>query len=208
MMPDQVLDFNVLYRQNCSGCHGIDGKNGPATPLADPVYLMIADDATIRKATANGIPGTTMPAFAQSAGGMLTDKQVDALVSGIRSHWAKTPALAGISPPPYSAHEGDAARGAGVYASYCAGCHGAKGAGGPKGGSIVDGSYLALVSDQGLRTDIILGRPELGFPDWRNDSPGKPMSSQEISDVVAWMAAQRPRFPGNPYPLTASGGQQ
>jgi hypothetical protein len=30
--------------------------------------------------------------------------------------------------------------------------------------------------------------------------PGKPMSSQEVSDVVAWLAAQRSKVPGQPYP--------
>ena len=69
----------------------------------------------------------------------------------------------------------------------------------------MNGSYLALVSDQDLRTVVIVGRPELGAPDWRNNVPGKPMSPQEISDVVAWLAAQRPRFPGQPFPNASVG---
>jgi len=206
--PDQVLDFSVLYRNNCSGCHGSNGKNGPAPPLGDPIYLALVDDATLRRIATNGVPGTSMPAFAQSAGGMLTDKQIDVLVDGIRSRWANPHALDGLNPPPYSAQAaGDASRGANVYASYCASCHGAKGAGGPKGGSIIDGSFLALTSDQGLRTAVILGRPELGFPDWRNDVLGHPMSAQEISDVVSWMAAQRSRFPGQPYSASSRAGE-
>ena len=44
-----------------------------------PVYLAIVDEASVRKVIANGVHGTTMPAFAQSAGGMLTDKQIDAI---------------------------------------------------------------------------------------------------------------------------------
>ena len=63
--------------------------------------------------------------------------------------------------------------------------------------SIVDGSYLALVSDQNLRTTVIAGRPEMGAPDWRGDVPGKPMSPEDVSDVVAWLAAQRPQFPAS-----------
>ena len=90
--------------------------------------------------------------------------------------------------------------GADVYATYCSSCHGPDGRGGKKASSIVDGSYLALVSDQNLRTIVIVGRPELGAPDWRGDVPGKPMSPQDVSDVVAWLAAQRPQFPGQPYP--------
>ena len=101
--------------------------------------------------------------------------------------------------PPYAARLRRPQHGAEVYATYCSACHGPDGRGGNKASSIVNGSYLALVSDQGLRTIVIVGRPELGAPDWRNNVPGKPMSSQEISDVVAWLAAQRPRFPGQPY---------
>jgi cytochrome c oxidase cbb3-type subunit 3/ubiquinol-cytochrome c reductase cytochrome c subunit len=58
---------------------------------------------------------------------------------------------------------------------------------------------LALVSDQGLRTIVITGRPELGAPDWRGNVPGKPMSDQEITDVVAWAASRRVQNPGQPY---------
>ena len=86
--PDQIMDFNVLYARNCAGCHGADGKGGAAISLSDPVFLAIADDAAIRRVAANGVPGTAMPAFAQSAGGMLTDEQIDVIVGGIRS-WAK-----------------------------------------------------------------------------------------------------------------------
>ena len=67
------------------------------------------------------------------------------------------------------------------------------------GSSIVDGSYLALVSDQGLRTAVIAGRPDLGAPDWRGNVRGKPMESQDISDVVAWLSSRRQAFPGQPY---------
>ena len=70
---------------------------------------------------------------------------------------------------------------------------------GARASSIVDGSYLALVSDQGLRTTVIAGRPELGAPDWRGNVPGRTMTSQDISDVVAWLSAQRPPFPGQPH---------
>ena len=80
-----------------------------------------------------------------------------------------------------------------------------------KVGSIVDGSYLALVSDQGLRTTVIVGVPDLGAPDWRRNVPGRPLTDQEISDVVAWLVAQRPQFPGQPYssgPGPATGGSQ
>jgi mono/diheme cytochrome c family protein len=197
--PSQVMDFKALYAQNCAGCHGPGGKGGAAIPLSDPVFLAIADDAAIRRTATIGVPGTPMPAFAKSAGGMLTDQQIDAIVAGIRS-WSKPDVLRGESLPPYSAQvPADPGHGAEVYATYCSDCHGQNGQGGTKASSIVDGSYLSLVSDQNLRTVVIAGRPELGAPDWRNNIPGRPMSSQEITDVVAWLAAQRPQFPAEPY---------
>src|SRR5262249_3633834 len=74
-------------------------------------------------------------------------------------------------------------------------CHGASGAGGAKGKSIIDGAYLALVSDQALRSAVIAGRTDLGMPDFRGDAQ-QPMQAQQIADVVAWMIAQRPKYPG------------
>jgi cytochrome c oxidase cbb3-type subunit 3 len=200
IVPSEISDFSTLYGENCAGCHGAEGRGGAAIALDDPVYLAIADDAVVRSAAANGIPGTSMPAFAQSAGGMLTDKQIEVIVGGIRGRWAKLDVLRGANPPPYSSSEpGDASRGMLVYTQYCSACHGAGGRGGQKASSIVDGSFLALLNDQELRTIVIVGRPELGAPDWRGNVPGKPMSSQDASDVVAWLAAQRAKFPGQPY---------
>jgi cytochrome c oxidase cbb3-type subunit 3/ubiquinol-cytochrome c reductase cytochrome c subunit len=60
----------------------------------------------------------------------------------------------------------------------------------------VDPAYLALVSDQGLRVAVIAGRPDLGMPDWRSYVAAQPLSRQQISDVVAWLAAQRRPVPG------------
>jgi len=192
--PDEVVDFAVLYATNCAGCHGASGAGGAAIGLADPVYLAIADDATIRRVTANGVPGTAMPAFAQSAGGLLTEKQIDVVVNGMRTRWAKPNAIADADVPPYAAASGNTARGADVYTRYCSSCHGADGRGGQRASSVVDGAYLALVSDQGLRTTVIVGRPDMGAPDWRGNVPGKPMSAEDVSDVVTWLAAQRPRL--------------
>jgi cytochrome c oxidase cbb3-type subunit 3/ubiquinol-cytochrome c reductase cytochrome c subunit len=72
--PSEVADFRTLYAENCAGCHGPDGRGGAAIALADPVYLAVADDAAIRKVIATGVQGTSMPAFGQNAGGMLTNK--------------------------------------------------------------------------------------------------------------------------------------
>jgi mono/diheme cytochrome c family protein len=190
----QRADDDVLYQANCAGCHGADGKGRAARGLADPVFLQIANEATLRRVTASGVPGTAMPAFAKSAGGTLSDTQIDAIVHGMRSRWAMVAAGDDVIPPPYaSATAGDPKRGRDAFETFCSRCHGPEGRGGPTASSIVDPSYLSLVSDQGLRTTVIAGRPDLAAPDWRGNVPGRPMSSDEISNVVAWLAAKRPR---------------
>jgi mono/diheme cytochrome c family protein len=197
--PSKVTDAAELYDRNCAGCHGDERRPGAAVALADPLYLAIAGDTVIRGAIATGVKGTAMPAFALRQGGALTDEQIDAIVRGIRERWDRPTTVAGGSLLPHAAPLGDAGRGQTVYTTYCASCHGDDGRGGDKGGSVVDGSYLALVSDQGLRTAVLVGRPALGMPDWRSLVPGKPMSESEVADVVSWLASQRRPFPGQPY---------
>jgi cytochrome c oxidase cbb3-type subunit 3 len=198
LAPDQVVAFPILYKQNCAGCHGVSGRGGAAIALNNPLFLAIADDTAIRRTIENGVPSTAMPTFAQGKGGMLTEKQVEAIVQGIRS-WPKSDLSGDMTLPAYSSQSpGDAQKGAEVFRIYCSSCHGSDGRGGRKASSVVDSCYLTLVSDQYLRTIVITGRPELGAPDWRGDVEGRAMTNQEISDVVAWLSSQRPRLSNQP----------
>jgi mono/diheme cytochrome c family protein len=195
-----VVDFDQLYGENCSGCHGANGTLAAARPLNDPVYLALSGSDRLRAVTADGVPNSLMPGFSTAAGGTLTDQQISIVVGGMLSRWGSGRELAGVTLPAYAASApGDAQRGAAAFATYCAGCHGADGRGGKQAGSVVDGSYLALVSDQALRSAVVCGRVDLGMPDWRSQSPGHPMSEADIADVVAWLVARRPAFPGQPY---------
>ncbi len=190
--PDSITSFATLYGQNCAGCHGDHGRNGAAYELANPDYQGWVDDATLEKIVAGGEPGTSMPAFAKSAGGFLTDEQVHALVTGMRSSWEKATLLNG-APPYTTALNGNPAHGMQVYQTACARCH--------QGASrnITDPTFLALVNDQTLRTLIIAGRPDLGQPNWQGDVPGHSLTDQDVTDVVAWLASQRTQTPGQPY---------
>jgi cytochrome c oxidase cbb3-type subunit III len=208
--PDSILNPARLYSQNCAGCHGADGQKGPAMALSDPVYLAIVDDDTLRSTISKGRPGTAMSAFAQKEGGMLTDEQINAIIRGIRERWSKPNALAGVTAPPYAAKTpGSPQQGEAVYATFCASCHGTGAKGGPKAGSVTNGSYLSLISDQGLRTIVITGRPDFDAPDWRGNAE-HPMTDQQISDVVAWLASQRPKQASQAASTNASltGGSQ
>ena len=201
--PDQQLDFTALYSANCAGCHGTQGRNGAALALNNPAYLAVAGPLNLRSAIARGLPTTLMPAFARSSGGMLTDQQVDALVVGMLRQWSRPDQFAGVALPPYSpAAPGNSEHGQLSYQAACARCHGADGNGvhpasgepEPSGGSrnpIVDPSYLALVGDQSLRTIVIAGHPGDQPIDWRTYVNGRALTSQEISDIVAWLGTHR-----------------
>ena len=82
--PDRVMAFDSLYRQNCAGCHGADGKTGPAPPLNDALFRAIVPVETVEAVVAAGRHGTLMPAFSKEHGGPLTPAQVAVLVNEIK----------------------------------------------------------------------------------------------------------------------------
>jgi cytochrome c oxidase cbb3-type subunit III len=213
VVPVEVTAFDALYRRSCAGCHGSDGRLGAARPLNDPVYLALVPADRLRTIISEGVPGSSMPAFGTAAGGELTDAQVEALAHGMLARWGRAEAVHGVTLPPYGAPPGASdpgaqERGAAVYVRACARCHGPDGRGGPKGGPIVDPAYLALVSNQSLRSTVIAGRADLGQPDWRDDVPGHPLTPEEITDVVTWLAAHREPVPGRLVLGRESSGRQ
>jgi len=197
--PDQITDFHTLYSANCQACHGVNGRNGPAIDLANPEYQVLVDDQTLRNVISNGMPGTQMPAWAQSAGGMLTDVQINALVAGMRRDWGK-PSFSGAIPPPYTQNRsGDIQRGRQLYQARCAACHQTAAR-----QQITSPVYLSLVSDQALRTIIIAGRPDIGQPDWRHDDPGgaaPPLADQDVTDIVTYLHFLRDQAAASAAPI-------
>jgi cytochrome c oxidase cbb3-type subunit 3 len=207
--PEDVLDFHTLYSTNCQACHGANGHNGPAMELGNPEYQALVDDATLRKWISGGMPGTEMPAFAQLAGGMLTDAQINAIIAGMRKEWAKPNVFAGAAPPPYAQDQaGDVKRGQETYEARCAWCHEK-----PSRQQVTSPAYLSLVSDQALRTIIVAGRPDIGQPGWRLEPtpiPGRrpavyaylvgpPLSAQDVTDIVTYLGSLR-----NPAAVSAA----
>jgi mono/diheme cytochrome c family protein len=195
---DQVTDFNVLYGQNCAGCHGMDGQFGPAPPLNDPLFLAIVPDSVLLKLVTEGRPGTPMPGFSRKKGGSLTEKQVKAIADGIKVRWK--PELPRTTPPGYlaSKYQGDSARGRKVFNRACASCHGPDGLGGKdKVGPIHDEAFLALISDQALRRYVITGRRDLKMPDFAGTAgrPAdfQPLSPTDVTDLVEFLSSWRRR---------------
>jgi cytochrome c oxidase cbb3-type subunit III len=199
--PSQISSFAVLYGQNCAGCHGADGRFGASLPINNPLYLSLIDDTHLRQAVSQGVPGTAMPAFAQTAGGDLTDAQIAIVVQGVRRQWSGANSA---SLPSYAASgPGDSEQGQRDFQTYCESCHGPDGKGG-KDGAVASAAFLALVSDQYLRTLIIAGRPDLGHPDFRSYG-SRPLTDAEVNDLVAWLAAQRRHWDSGPKTASNQG---
>jgi cytochrome c oxidase cbb3-type subunit 3/ubiquinol-cytochrome c reductase cytochrome c subunit len=200
------MSFDVLFGQNCAGCHGTDGKLGPAPPLNDPLFRALVPDEELLRVVTEGRPGTLMPAFATSQGGPLTAEQIKVLAAGLKQRWGSAaPAPSGA--PPYlptptqagRAGAGNKEEGLKVFARACAGCHGKVGEGVERDGrlrrKIHDPVFLALISDQELRRYVITGRPDLGMPDYADEEARpegfKPLTAQEVTDLVALLASWR-----------------
>lgn len=206
--PETITDFTTLYETNCRGCHGPDGKMGPAPPLNDPLFLAMVPDAELHKVIRNGRKGKLMPGFAGRHGdsparlekgpiigtGMMTEKQIDIVVKEIRKEWgAKMPGplpryldadalkkdLAGAS----------LANGKEVFAQVCASCHGDNGRGTKSIGALNQPAFLSLVSDQFLRRIIITGRADLGMPNYEENA-GE-YSEKDIRDLGALLSSWR-----------------
>jgi cytochrome c oxidase cbb3-type subunit III len=200
--------FEVLYRRNCAGCHGAQGKLGPAPPLNDKLFLALVPDDELKRVVSEGRPGTLMPAFAADKGGQLTAEQVLLIAEGIKSRWG-TIERGGAATPPYRPEAGkpDRARadqsGMKVFERACASCHGDHGQGGtyankPDGkpvGAINIPEFVALFSDQALRRLIITGRPDLGMPDFSagqgRPEGFKPLTSRDVTELVTLLASWR-----------------
>lgn len=188
-----AMDFKSIFAQNCAGCHGANGRQGPGRVLNDPLYLAVSSKQIIRKVLTGGRGGGLMPPFAASNGGPLTDKQLDILIDGMYSNWAKPFDFHGAPPPSYDGAgvTGDLGRGRKLFLKACFACHAPGGVAGP----VNNKSYLALSSNQNLRTSIIVGRPDypgIQMPNYLMLNAGHALSDQDIADIVSFLASQRP----------------
>ncbi len=212
MLPDKVLDFSALYKQNCAGCHGSDGNLGAALPLNDSLFRAIVPEEELTRVISIGRPGTPMPAFARENGGSLTAAQIRVLVDEIKGTHRKpganvtgwgVPKSPPENVPSYLMGKAASERTSDAYeqirkttyARACADCHGDHGQGGDEAGPINDPALLSLTSDQALRRLIITGRSDLGMPDFA-DAEGrpadfKPLSAAEVADLVELLAHWR-----------------
>jgi mono/diheme cytochrome c family protein len=85
----QITTGTQLWALNCAECHGKMGQGISAPALNSQQFLTSVTDAQMTNIIRGGIPGTAMPAWLTDYGGPLTDQEIAALVTYIRS-WEPT----------------------------------------------------------------------------------------------------------------------
>jgi mono/diheme cytochrome c family protein len=167
-----------VYASTCAACHGADGEGTAIGPALNRAELLAKGDDSLRAATGEGIPGTSMLAFEDR----LTDQEIKDVVAFIRS-WSQGPSA-----------EGDAVSGAQGYASTCAACHGADGEGTAIGPALNRAELLAKGDDflRATTGEGIPGTSMLAFADRLTD--------QEIEDIIVFLRSWETGVQAQPSP--------
>lgn len=96
---EEVLQHGrELFAENCAACHGADGEGISGPALNEAIFLEKAGDGVLFATIQTGRPNTAMPAWGQAYGGALTNDDVQALVSFIRSYEENAPEAAAAQP--------------------------------------------------------------------------------------------------------------
>jgi cytochrome c oxidase cbb3-type subunit 3 len=191
---DGRADGARLYDLHCSACHGDYGQGGVGVPLALQDFLDSVDDHYLHVSIRAGRPGRVMPPFWQ-----LQEGEIQAIVDTLRG-WANS------SEPRFTDEPvtGDPVRGARLYASFCAECHGVDGEGGEGTGlsfsrprelpllapALNNPGFLAAASDQMIKRTLIKGRSTTPMGSFLD----KGLAEDAIDDIVSYVRA----FPGRP----------
>ncbi len=193
---EETLTPQISFSKFCIGCHGEDGRLGPAPILNDPIFAAIIPQDIFFDTVANGRFGHLMPAWSEEKGGTMNKEQIEQLTHAIRQWWGK-PGMDTASIPSYAVTTtqgggvpGDPSAGRTKFEHICGRCHGRDGRG-KDAGALRSPAFLALASHQLIRRTMIIGRPDLGMPDYRAlgaMSPShQPLTSQDISDILAYI---------------------
>lgn len=193
------------YDRVCGVCHGANGEGyvaDAAPAISHPNFLATATDDFLLRAIERGRPGTTMSAFGRERGGPFDRAEAAAIVAYMRT-WQTTPSI-DVSRP---IAPGDAKRAEPVYASSCAGCHGATGTEGPYT-RLANPELLAAATDGFLRYAIEHGRAPTPMKAY-----GPTLDPVKMDDLVALLRSRQTAVeepptapaPSSPNVLHASG---
>jgi ubiquinol-cytochrome c reductase cytochrome c subunit len=146
-----------LYEDNCSSCHGLDARGGIGPALNARQFLGAVTDRQMADLIAAGIPGTLMASYAADFGGSLTQPQIAATVSYLRSLEESAPDMP-LWRTPLSQED---LSGRDLFTMACSSCHGIDARGSEVGPDLGPGSEAAEESDSRLGKRIMEGKEEM-----------------------------------------------
>jgi len=170
------------YQQYCALCHGAERQghvNDHAPSLRSQSLLETGYPWSLSMAIGYGRPGTPMAPFVDEVGGPLTRSQIRQLSQWLFEQAQVIKVDVDEAPVP-----GDSQRGAQVYASQCASCHGTQGEGGT-GTALGNQAMLALTPDAFLRHAIVNGRQGTDMPSFANK-----LTNTDIDNVTAFLRSR------------------
>jgi mono/diheme cytochrome c family protein len=197
--PDRIAALNdalhhkemraeVLYNRLCVNCHGqgtfgkwdtFFGRFQPA--VRGPGLRSVADRAYLRTAIEKGRPGTLMPAWGKSGGGLTTEQitnLADYLV-GKPETQARERKQASQIP---AVQRGDPGRGSKLFTQLCAGCHG----GNRLAPALANSVFQKTASDEFIVRTIAGGRPDTAMPAFQRQGADG-LTDEEVQHLLAFV---------------------
>jgi mono/diheme cytochrome c family protein len=171
---ERVKHGREIYSEQCANCHGSQGEGGVGTTLNNKTLLKNTFDEVFFSVIRSGVPSTQMPAWSVDFGGPLTDEDIRSVVAFIRAWEPTAPEIGPV------VFEPNPARGALLFETTCAVCHGKGGLGGENGPAVNDPVRLSELDDDWYRGVIRYGRPAKGMPTW-----GTVLSPEQVEDLVS-----------------------
>jgi mono/diheme cytochrome c family protein len=186
----------IIFQSMCASCHGADAEGATGPQLNNPVFLASVSDAMLRQWIRFGKPGTEMRAFAKGRQGLaeLTASQIEDVVTFLR--WLQREGRTVNARPGM----GIIPRGAEIYASVCAACHGPNGEG-STGPALSNPDFLRAASDGFLQATLLLGRDgTMMRPMGRFSQGSVELLMEDINNVVAFIRSWERRPPARKIP--------
>ncbi|WP_318508445.1 c-type cytochrome [Bacillus sp. T3] len=172
-----------IYQQQCSACHGDNGKGQGAkegTALNNQHFLNTYTDKDLFNQVKYGREGSVMPAY----GANLSEEDINNVVAYMRN-WQKKSIEMDV-PEKIS---GDPESGKKHYDLFCASCHGIDGAGKKKMGTVlVSPQKLQYTTNEQLWMSTAYGREETRMgPSLKGLEGVRQLSKQDINDIVMYI---------------------
>jgi len=202
LAPNEVLEFGTLYAENCAGCHVRKdaGEQRSRLPILFiwPLQTTTPSVKSSRRCAGNRDAGLRRERWRN------VDRRANQLdYRRIRSRSSQQGVLGTATAPSYGLISRGTSKAKLHIKTYCESCHGPGGKGDTRAALLRIIRFLRLLAIRGCRTIVITAALN-----WERriaeNVLGKPMSDQEVTDVVACLPRSARRTPGSHIPFESN----